>query len=95
METVQKIMHGHFKVMQGQKIQTKQNKTKKKLSDWMAAGQNCELGEPFPFNHAHLATWNQGSGELHGAEVGIILSPNHRHLDSSFLSVFHPDFILG
>lgn len=63
METVQKIMHGHFKVMQGQKIQTNQNKTKQKLGDWMAAGWICELGETFPFNHGHLATWNQGSGE--------------------------------
>lgn len=30
MEAVQKIMHGHFKVMQGQKIQTNQNKPKQK-----------------------------------------------------------------
>lgn len=71
METVQKIMHDHFKVMQGQKIQTKHNKTKQKLGDWMAPGQNRELGKSFPFNHAHLATWNQGSRELQGAEVGV------------------------
>lgn len=38
----------------------------------MAAGQNCELGESIPFNYAHLGTWNQGSGELHEDEAGVI-----------------------
>lgn len=60
----------------------------------MATGQNCELGETFPFN-AHLATCNQGSGELHRAEVRGILPLSHRSLDYSFISVFNPDFILG
>lgn len=74
METVQKIMHGHFKVMQGQKIQTKQNKTKAGRLN----GRRTNLRETFPFTHAHLATWNRGSGELHGPEVGVFPPPPPR-----------------
>lgn len=50
----------------------KQNKPKQKRGNWMAAGKNGELGESIPFNYAHLATWNQDSGELNEDEVGVI-----------------------